>query len=126
MSKSDIVKEFEYRGRMCVIRKIDLFGIDPYHCGYVEAHPPEICLVNKFETTRDTTYDKYYSNITCELPTFSGKLENMPDDMYFVGFDMGHLWNDEKPWTKTQRYVESRIPGFADELIEIEEALDES
>ena len=106
-----IVDIIKYRCRTIVIVKMDWGSSHgSWHNGYVSCRP----------SSGQIDYDKTYSIISADEPTFAGFLNNyedkrIPQDMYFLGFDSVHGWNDET--NNNQVSVTERAKEFADDMI---------
>lgn len=121
MKGHKVVKDFRYKGRRCVVIKIDrsesmkelpksmMGAFAPYHNGYVE--------LKKNEIKED--YDEY--EIESDEITYEGSLEfprdlDASDGKTYIGFDSAHYWNDEKPESKTANYVANTCKKIVDEI----------
>ena len=104
----EMVEVFLHRGRLCVIVKNSM-GYDNQvsHNGYVSVR----------KTNEGIEYEKLYSRIKADEPTYAGYLETYlgNKELYFIGFDSNHAWNDTV--TKTQESVKGRTKLMADEMI---------
>lgn len=112
---------FKYRGRWCVVIQQNFHAtssIGKFHNGYVSTRP----------SNSEREYDKFARRIETDELTFSGKLAYMNDkfeitlglqipDVWFLGFDSGHHWNEMNPESKTRRSVKERVIQLADEMI---------
>ena len=105
-TNTNLVNAFEYRGRICVVKKSS-WG---YHNGYVEVLAENSGL----------GYSDFITRIDTDELTFGGYLYNpgIPEGMWFFGFDSGHYWNDKNPKSQTFVSVRERTKQLADEFIE--------
>lgn len=121
MEEHKVVKDFRYKGRRCVVIKIDRSkamkdlpeslkkSFKPYCNGYVELKPNEV----------KEDYDNYH--IEADEITYQGDLKfaqglDASDGKTYVGFDSAHYWNDEQPKSKTAEYVAETCKKIVDEL----------
>ena len=115
IDKPKIVKDFQYKGRRCVvvfidrsemrkITKVGLMGSD-YHNGYIEIQESEL---------KDEDYDYDLS----EEITYCGDLSHIekPTTKTYIGFDTAHYYNYENPKTQSLEYVENQCKKIVDEL----------
>ena len=109
--KNKIVDVFKYRKRTIVIIEMNWFSSGQYHNGYVSCRP----------SSGQVNYEKTYSKINADEATYDGFLgkewdsDKIPHDMYFLGFDSVHSWNNP---TNNNRYaVTERAKKFADDMI---------
>ena len=105
-----LIESFEYKNRTCVITKIIYekpFPLDDFYCGYVSLMPESGQLSHR--GTRLHSVELVFSGIRS---TFG-----QPKHIWFFGFDTGHAYNTENPWTNTQEAINEKIQEMADELI---------
>ena len=109
-----IVEIFKYRRRTIVIVEASwLTNESIYHNGYVS------CRLSSGEVEYESTYSK----ITADEATYEGYFgkewdhPDIPHDLWFLGFDSVHSWNDEIPESKTLESVRERAKRFADDMI---------
>ena len=82
-----------------------------YHNGYVSCRP----------SSGQVDYETTYRKITADEATYDGFLgkewdsDKIPHDMYFLGFDSVHAWNDET--NNNRESVTARAKEFADDMI---------
>ena len=119
MIKPKIVKDFQYKGRRCVVvlinnsetRKIipDSFFNADYHNGYIEIKDNEIKKNENYDVNEEITY--------------SGDLKHIeePTDKFYIGFDTAHSYNFDNPITQTAEYVENKCKEIVDELESVKE-----
>lgn len=112
--KFALVEEFTFNRRKCVIVKVE--GADNTtsgHNGYVEVKNKKV-----------QGYNTIAPWVEADELTFYGSLEHfgLPKDMFFVGFDSLHVWNDHKPESKTLDAVKKRTIALAKELPAVERA----
>jgi len=112
MDNCKIVDVFQYRKRTIVIIFMDRgFSYGPWHNGYVSVRP----------SNKGIAYDTTYSKIQADEATYDGYLGSewnsdiIPHDMYFLGFDSIHSWNN--PTNNNQYAVTERAKKFADDMI---------
>ena len=111
--RNKIVEIFKYRRRTIVIIKMGWSSSGVYHNGYVSCRP----------SSGMVDYEKSYSKINADEATYDGflgkewKSKEIPHDMYFLGFDSAHSWNDHRPESKTHSSVKERAKRFADDMI---------
>lgn len=96
----NIVKEFEYKGFRCFIRKLEGYKVS-FHTGYIDI--------------TDTDIKKKYHDLGFNQEiTFCEYVDNR----FLIGFDTNHIYNKEA--TQTKDYVEEEIKKMIDILKEIE------
>lgn len=109
--KNEIVKEFNYNGYDCEIRKIG-FGFDigisdmcsEWHCGYITILKNHKCLNNI------TDYQEI--DIECHGGITFG--ENINDKEYKLGFDCNHGGDSMDYWDISK--VTNEIKSICDQL----------
>jgi len=119
-----LVRDFEYKGRRCVVIMVDrrndiknIPGVSkrlknifkPYCNGYVELKKSEV-------------RNNYYNySISSDEVTYHGDLNfgnklNASNGKTYIGFDSAHVWNDKVPKSKTAKYVENTCKKIVEEL----------
>jgi hypothetical protein len=78
----------------------------PFHNGYVE--------ISKKNIGKD--YMDFIDKIETDGLTFSGHLEDF-GDVWFLGFDSAHAWNDEQPESKTFAVVKEKTIKLCEEML---------
>ena len=125
-SKFEIVDVFEHRGRVCVIIKVKwMERYDGYlsYNGYVSLKKPRFL--------KRIPYEKDYSDfegIAQDGLTYDGYLgrewrkqskslwvNDIPEDLYFFGFDTLHSWNNEE--NSSYEAVRRKTLNMADNMI---------
>jgi len=107
-----IIKEiWKHRNRTCIIMEMRIcmekFGIGTFHNGYVET--------SKKNYGKD--YEKLGKKINTEELTFSGNWKPTFSNMWFIGFDTGHYWNEINPESKTFKVVRVATERLCNEMI---------
>lgn len=99
-----------YKGRRYVVIQIEGNPYFSSYCnGYVELHEDEILKdYNNYDIKSD---EITFHGELCELKGFD------PKNMFFIGFDSAHFWNDENPESKTPEYVEKTCKKIIDEVL---------
>ena len=129
----ELVDVFTHEGRICAIVKVtvpelskkDKYPLSDWHNGYVQVLPHNIgkdynnLSINIIDRAFGHEKDDIYQ-LTQEL-TFGGDLdyyndERIPKGTYFFGFDTAHVWNDEKPESKTYESVKEATIKLAAEF----------
>jgi len=123
---AQIVDKFKHKGILCVIVKIDRSDIaklsiikkqgkikmsDFFHNGYVN-------IKQNFD------YEDIVEYINSVELTYSGKLNRLDKslkDMWFIGFDTAHYWNEQNPETQTKEAVKQKTIELCEELIKTKE-----
>jgi len=115
IDKPKIVKDFQYKGRRCVVvfidrsemRKITKGGFmdSDYHNGYIEIQESEM-------------KDEIYNYDLSEEVTYCGDLSHIEKTTTkrYIGFDTAHYHNFENPKTQSLEYVENKCKKIVDEL----------
>ena len=127
-SKFEIVDVFEYRGRTCVIIRVNfMVGYDGYyaHNGYVSFRPKSR-LLKLLKRRYEKEYSKY-EYLAEDGLTYDGYLgrewrksndplaSKIPEDLYFFGFDTLHSWNDAE--NASYEVVKQKTLNMADNMI---------
>lgn len=102
----NIVKEFEYKGFRCFIRKLEWYK-GSFHTGYID--------ITENDIKKDIdNYDIYNDLGFNQEITFC----DWVDKRFLIGFDTNHIYNKEA--TKTKDYVEKEIKKMVEILKEVE------
>jgi len=105
----EIVDVFNYGEKTCVIVRVNFLEIYRGHCshnGYVSLKKPDTQNNEDYEKSYEDyqdlaedglTYNGYLGREYKRINTKENNLwlMNIPEDMYFFGFDTLHAWNDE-------------------------------
>jgi len=108
-----IVSVFKHRIRTCVVVEMSILHMGTFHNGYVSIR----------KRHNGEGYDKFAGKIEADELTFAGDLSHfkdkrIPKELWFLGFDSNHCWNDERPISKTFDSVKARTIELANELVE--------
>lgn len=100
--EKQVVDEFTYNNRKCIVVRIQCSGFFTYHNGYVECNEGFDGVI-----------------IGGEEITYRGNLEHIPiddDSNCYIGFDTYHHYNEMHPETQTAEYVKSGCQVIACQL----------
>jgi len=126
--ESELVEEFEYMGRKCVITKETREGgigisdkgqtLEEYHNGYIRVSEEVDINGEKMGGEEgegvDVTFAMFKDDIETDELSFSGELEGA--EGYFFGFDSAHFQNVRNPETQTKESVKERTKKMVKEF----------